>query len=326
VIANRSTVALQSDVSAWPTLLDFFAHKFPHISRDTWAQRFHFGEIQYVNESNESSWVVAHAHDTPRAHARLSYRRHVENEIAIPFEARVVFEDEYILVADKPNFLPVAPSGSYVKETLLARLQALTQNPQLAPAHRIDRETAGLVLFTKRAQHRNAFQALFRERRIEKTYEAIAPLNSTLTFPFVYRSRLMRSENFMQATTVVGEPNAETLIDVIESFEQDDRALAHLKLVPRTGVRHQLRAQLAALGMPIIGDRIYPNLLDHAPSDFSNPLQLVARKLSFMHPFTGRDVVLQSSFLLQTNSYSLNGLCPIETGDRSINDMNRSSK
>jgi tRNA pseudouridine32 synthase / 23S rRNA pseudouridine746 synthase len=315
---RRSTVALPADVRAWPTLLDFFAEKFPHISRDVWQRRFDGDAIRYADNGEHE---VAHAHDVPRAHAKLTYQRHVENEVAIPFEEHILFEDEHMLVADKPHFLPVAPSGDYVNETLLARLQKRTGNAALSPAHRIDRETAGLVLFTKSVAARGAFQALFRERRIEKTYEAIAPLNESLTLPllpFVYRSRLMRSENFMQAMTVDGDPNAETLIDVVETHVQRDGVFARLKLAPRTGVRHQLRAQLAALGMPIVGDRIYPNLLQHPPTDFSNPLQLLAKTLSFEHPITWARVVVTSGLSLKAIGDDTFDVHPIETGENSI--------
>jgi tRNA pseudouridine32 synthase / 23S rRNA pseudouridine746 synthase len=318
---NRSTVALPGDIRVWQTLLDFFVEKFPHISRDVWQRRFHDGEIRYHvvgaacrDQAAQRHDVVcspsrrgepllqeaiAHATDPPRAHVKLTYLRHFENEIVIPFEERIVFEDDYALIADKPHFLPVVPSGSYAKETLLARLQAKTKNAALSPAHRIDRETAGLVLFTKHVKDRGAFQSLFREHRIEKIYEAIVPWSDDSTLPFTYRSRLVRSENFMQATTVEGKPNAETRIELLEKFEYENRGFAHLRLLPRTGVRHQLRAQLAALGMPIEGDRIYPTLLPHAPQDFSNPLQLVARSLRFVHPLTSQPIIVHSSFALQ---------------------------
>jgi tRNA pseudouridine32 synthase / 23S rRNA pseudouridine746 synthase len=299
--ANKSTVALPADVRAWPTLLDFFAEKFPHISRDVWQRRFDGDAIRYADNGKHE---VAHARDAPRAHAKLTYQRHVENEVAIPFEEHILFEDEHMLVADKPHFLPVVPSGDYVNETLLARLQKRTGNAALSPAHRIDRETAGLVLFTKSVAARGAFQALFRERRIEKIYEAISPLNTSLTFPFVYRSRLIRGEQFMQAITVDGEPNAETLVELEEKFFKSEHAFARLKLTPRTGVRHQLRAQLSALGMPIVGDRIYPNLLPQDSSDFTNPLQLVARSLMFEHPMTNEVMTFTSAFSLRQSDIS----------------------
>jgi tRNA pseudouridine32 synthase / 23S rRNA pseudouridine746 synthase len=325
--ASKSTVALPGDVSAWPTLLAFFVEKFPHVSREKWAQRFQDGEIRYqlvgaacrdpspirgdAGANSRGKLLLQHnaiARDTdpPRAHAKLTYQRHVENETLIPFEERVVYEDDHILVADKPHFLAVTPSGSYVNETLLARLKQRTGIATLSPAHRIDRETAGLVLFTKTIVARNPYQSLFRERRVEKIYEAIVHIRDESVLeklPMTYRSRLERGEHFMQAVTVDGEPNAETLIELIGRFTSNGCSFAHLQLTPRTGARHQLRAQLAALGMPIVNDTIYPELkpfADPSRDDFAAPLQLLAKTLSFVDPIVKAQRIFQSAFNLSS--------------------------
>jgi tRNA pseudouridine32 synthase / 23S rRNA pseudouridine746 synthase len=302
----RSTIALPGDISAWPTLLDFFAAKFPHVPRDTWTQRFHNKEIRYVVHGTGTSEpclqnAIAHASDAPRAHAKLTYFRSVENETLVPFEERVLYQDDHILVADKPHFLPVAPSGRYVNETLLSRLKQRTGIATLAPAHRIDRETAGLVLFTIQPDTRDAYQSLFRDRLIEKNYEAIVPFRADVALPMTYRSRLERGEHFMQAITIEGEPNAETHIELIERISTPHGDFARLKLQPRTGARHQLRAQLSALGMPIVNDTIYPRLQsidENARDDFSLPLQLLAKTLSFVDPITKAHRMFQSAQLL----------------------------
>lgn len=239
---------------------------------------------------------AASASESPRPHTKLSYVRAVENESPIPFEARILYQDELILVADKPHFLPVVPSGAYVNETLLTRLKTISGIATLSPAHRIDRETAGLVLFTLRPETRGAYQALFRDRVVEKIYEAIAPFRDDLQWPMTYRSRLERSRaQFMQAETVAGEPNAETHIECVERVLVEDEIistetpLARYRLTPRTGVRHQLRVQLAALGIPIVNDAIYPLLKPVSRDDFSQPLQLLAKELAFIDPITKQE-------------------------------------
>ncbi len=270
---GRSTVALPGDVTSWPTLLDFFTEKFPHVSREAWRERFECGEI-----ANDGA--VVFAQDRPRAHTRLTYFRRVENEPTIPFSSEILYRDERIVVADKPHFLPVVPGGRYVKETLLARMQQITGIDTLVPAHRIDRDTAGVVLFTTDATSRNAYQRLFRERKVEKIYEAVAPVRNDLTFPIDYCSRLERSERFMQATEVEGEANAITRIDLIEASD----SWALYRLYPITGARHQLRAQMSALGIAIRNDRIYPVLEPLENDDFQAPLQLIAKSLAFIDP------------------------------------------
>lgn len=329
----RSIVALPGDVSAWPTLLDFFATKFPHVSRETWFERFESHQIQYADSpaatkspiselqvrSADSTGVssgadthvtvvaepslemerVARATDRPRAHSKLSYARAVEHETPIPFAESILYQDELIVVADKPHFLPVVPSGAYVNETLLTRLKLRTGIATLAPAHRIDRETAGLVLFTIRPETRGAYQQLFRNRSVEKVYEAIAPFRENLRLPVTYRSRLERSRvHFMQAETVAGEVNAETIIELDERFDGANASLARYRLTPKTGARHQLRAQLAALGIPIVNDAIYPEWLPAMRADFSRPLQLLAKTLAFTDPITHRRHRFESALRL----------------------------
>ncbi len=225
---------------------------------------------------------------------RLRYQRRVAHEARIPFEAQVLFEDECLVVADKPHFLPVTPSGHYVQETLLARLRVQLQNEALVPIHRLDRDTAGLVLLCKQAAHRNAYAALFRERAVRKVYEAAAPWRADLALPFTHSSRLEEAAHFMQMHEAPGEPNAHTQIGLMARNGQ----WAHYRLQPLTGKRHQLRVHMAALGLPIWGDGIYPTLTpEPAPGstpDYSAPLQLLARSLSFKDPVTGQARAFES--------------------------------
>jgi tRNA pseudouridine32 synthase/23S rRNA pseudouridine746 synthase len=232
-----------------------------------------------------------------QANSKIFYYRDLLNEPVIPFEATVLYQDACIVVADKPHFLPVTPAGRYVQQTLLVRLKRQLGIDTLAPMHRIDRDTAGLVLFTIQPRMRNLYQAMFRDRRVQKTYEAIAPFRADLTLPLTYRSRLAESAAFMKMTEIDGEPNAETDIALIERHGD----LARYALSPVSGQKHQLRAHMAALGIPIVNDRIYPQLYpdEGAQQDFSKPLQLLAKAIRFTDPFSSREHVFTSRFSLQ---------------------------
>ena len=216
---------------------------------------------------------------------KVYYYRDITAEPRIPFDEIVLFQDDTLVVADKPHFLPVIPSGRYVQETLLTRLKRRLGLETLAPIHRIDKDTAGLVLFSIRPETRDAYHRLFRDRCVEKVYEAIAPTLPDVRFPLTRRSRLVESGQFMQMQEVVGEPNADTQIDVLAV----QGAHAHYILRPLTGQKHQLRAHMAALGAPILNDRLYPVMAPYAPdaTDFGAPLQLLARRIAFTDPVTG---------------------------------------
>jgi len=222
---------------------------------------------------------------TPLLHGlRLYYYRVVEDEPAVPFEAQVLFQDEHIVVADKPHFLPVMPGGRYLQNTLLVRLKNQLHMPDLSPVHRIDRDTAGLVLFSIRKADRGAYQALFRERVVHKTYEAIARWKPEVTFPREHASRMQESANFIRMQEVPGTPNSWTKMELLEHNQQ----WARYRLYPVSGKRHQLRVHMAALGLGLRGDGLYPVVDDAAPGDFSRPLMLLAQTLSFTDPVTGQ--------------------------------------
>jgi tRNA pseudouridine32 synthase/23S rRNA pseudouridine746 synthase len=213
----------------------------------------------------------------------VRYFREVADEPEIAGQVRVVYADDHLLVADKPPFLPVTPAGSYVTQTLLARLVARTGHADLVPLHRIDRLTRGLVMFSIRPATRDAYQALFRARRIGKVYEALAPPLPELPFPQVRRSRIERGEPFFRMREGPGEPNSETRIEVVERGE----SLWRYRLEPLTGRKHQLRVQMAGLGAAIANDPLYPRLQPAAPDDPVRPLALLARELIFDDPLSG---------------------------------------
>jgi tRNA pseudouridine32 synthase / 23S rRNA pseudouridine746 synthase len=208
----------------------------------------------------------------------------------------VLHVDAHLVVADKPHFLPVTPAGGYVRETLLARLVQRLGNPDLVPLHRIDRDTAGLVLFSANPATRDAYQSLFRQRRIHKSYEALAPALPGLSFPLVHASRLEKGEPFFRRREVEGVPNSETRIDVIERTD----ACWRYALEPVTGRKHQLRVHMAALGAPILNDRVYPKLVaaDDLCDRFERPLKLLARTLVFEDPLSGAARRFESTLVL----------------------------
>ncbi|GAB2748816.1 RluA family pseudouridine synthase [Streptomyces bullii] len=216
------------------------------------------------------------------------FHRELPQEVPVPFPVEVVHRDEHIVVADKPHFLATTPRGSHVAETALARLRRELGIPELSPAHRLDRLTAGLVLFTVRPEERGAYQTLFRDRRVRKEYEAVAPYDPGLVLPRTVRSRIVKERGVLTAREVEGEPNAVSRIELIEHRPGPDAGPARYRLVPGTGQTHQLRVHMNALGVPILGDPLYPEVTAPAPAgDFRRPLQLLARSLAFTDPVTG---------------------------------------
>ncbi|MCN9240890.1 RluA family pseudouridine synthase [Streptomyces sp. RY43-2] len=213
------------------------------------------------------------------------FHRELPAEERVPYPVEVVYRDEHIVVADKPHFLATTPRGSHVAETALARLRRDLGIPSLTAAHRLDRLTAGLVLFTVRPEERGAYQSLFRDKRVTKEYEAVAAYDPAVDLPRTVRSRIVKERGVLTAHEVAGEPNAVSRVELLEHHEGRGR----YRLLPRTGQTHQLRVHMNALGLPILGDRLYPVVAAAGPAgDFGRPLQLLARALEFTDPVTGR--------------------------------------
>lgn len=276
----------------WESVLEFLAERHPAVGADAWAARMLKGEV--VDETGQRL--------TPsspyRAGACVFYYREPEDETRVPFDEHVLHMDEHILVADKPHFLPVVPSGRFLRETLLVRLKRRTGVEHLVPVHRIDRETAGLVVFSVDPSTRGAYTSLFQRREVSKVYHALAPaphsLEVGLELPTTRRSRVVRGDPFFRMKEAEGEPNAETRVDFVA------RAGASSLYEARafTGRKHQVRVHLAALGIPIMGDRLYPELLAAEPEDFSAPLKLLAKSLSFRDPLSGSERRFESAMSL----------------------------
>lgn len=269
-------------------MLDGLCARFPAIARESWIARFAHGRVLDGN-----GYVLTI--DTPyRVGMEVRYFREVVGEPVLPFAETVLYADAHLVVADKPHFLPVTPSGGHVRETLLSRLQRRLDNVDLVPLHRIDRDTAGLVMFSAHRGTRAAYQDLFRLRRIEKSYEALAPALQQHVFPMTYRSRIEPGTPFFRTQEVLGDANSETWIDVIERGPLTWR----YELKPVSGRKHQLRVQMAALGAPIIGDALYPHLQERESGDYSQPLQLLAKSLVFVDPLSGEPRRFDSRFWL----------------------------
>jgi len=262
----------------WDNMLAFLVTRFPAVSAAEWVARMSKGDVVELGGAQVRP-------DTPyRRGACIFYYRELAHETPIPFCETILFQDEHILVVDKPHFVPVIPTGRFVRESLLVRLKQRTGLQDLTPMHRLDRETAGVVLFSHNRATRGIYQAMFQQRTMDKVYEALAPLRAELDFPLVRRSRMVEGEPFICMREVDGEPNAESHIELVERRGP----LGLYRLRPITGKRHQLRVHMAALGMPIVNDAFYPLLLPCKGDDVSRPLQLLAREIAFIDPLTGQ--------------------------------------
>lgn len=273
-----SIVTLPPGAQPYPTIADFLAATFPVVSREAWRQRISEGKVL---DDREQAITL----QTPyRPGLRLTYFREVAAEPRIPFEAPVLFRDDHLLVADKPHFLPVTPGGRFVNECLLHRLRAETGIAELMPLHRIDRETAGLVLFSVNPGSRSAYHRLFREDRVEKQYRALARCPEPPEVrEWRVENRLEKGRPAIQMRVADGDTNARSAIRLLEIRD----GIGCFSLLPLTGKTHQLRVHMSGLGFPILNDRHYPVLLPRVPDDFENPLQLLACALRFSDPLSG---------------------------------------
>ncbi|ELT43635.1 23S RNA-specific pseudouridylate synthase [Arthrobacter nitrophenolicus] len=269
--------------------------------------RFDAGEI--VGEGG----VPLHRGTPLQDHTFIWYYRTLPPETRIPVDIGILYQDEHLLVVDKPHFLPTTPGGTYIQESALVRLRNQLGLPDLIPMHRLDRMTAGVLLFSTNPQTRGRYQVLFEKRQVQKEYECVsaaepAPGHPAVDFPVVVRNRMTKSRSYLLAEVIEGEPNAETRIERLETFDGGPAAgapgttgggrLARYRLEPHTGKTHQLRVHMASLGLGIVNDAFYPDLLDKAPDDYARPLQLLARVIQFVDPVSGKPVEYRSGLEL----------------------------
>jgi len=285
---SASKIFLPKMKPAPATVYQYLCQQFAHIEPSEWQQRFTDRLIydavgQVLNLSSE---YIENSH--------VFYYRFLAHEIHVPFEHEILFENEHLLVIDKPHFLTISPTGQYVQETLLVRLKKQSGNEFLTPIHRLDRETAGVVLFSKQPSTRAIYQEMFAQRQVNKTYHAIAPFHADLTFPCHTRYRMEKGEPFYTMQVVEGQINSQTEIDLIEH----DAVWGKYQLKPITGKQHQLRVHLNSLGIAIKNDPFYPVVQHKREDDFSAPLQLLAKHIRFNDPVTFQDMQFSSNFEL----------------------------
>jgi len=277
----------------WRTLGEFLPGRFPHIPPDILTARLAAGDIV------DSEGVAQRADSPYRPRTWLWYYRQAPAEARLPFELPVLFMDERLIAVDKPHFLASIPGGRHVHETALTRLRRSLDSVLITPLHRLDRDTAGVLVFCRDPAARGAYQTLFQSRSVRKQYEALAPIRGDLHLPLTRRSRLEPVPGRFTMHEVPGEPNSETRI-VLEAVldpagvnaapgPPDGAArMGRYRLYPVTGRKHQLRAHMSALGIPILNDAFYPELLPKGRKDeLDRPLKLLARSIEFEDPYTG---------------------------------------
>lgn len=278
----------------WATIAEFVIEKFDHLDADHLRRRFDDGDF-VGHDGGPVGWGTEFD-----AHQFVWYYRELPAEKPIPFREEILHADDDLVVVDKPHFLPTTPSGRYLRESALVRLRVRLDNPDLTPIHRLDRGTAGLLMFSARPATRGAYQSLFARREVTKVYEAVsalppgwdpaAPALAGQRLPLVYRNHIeSRRGDFQALVDDSREPNSETAIELLGAgVNARGRPVLHTLLRPHTGRMHQLRVHLAALGVGILGDSWYPELLPETPDDHSLPLQLLAQELEFIDPLSGR--------------------------------------
>lgn len=289
IAPSPSSVFVPVDTDPQQSVLQFLAAKFDHIPQLTWQQRIEQGKVSWANGS------VIQLGDLCVPGQKLCYFREVVQEPEVPFHETIIYQNERILIADKPHFLPVVPGGGYVQQCLLNRLRQSTGIGDLSPAHRIDLDTAGLVLFVKQAEDRACYQRLFATGGISKQYEAVVRLQHDVSAPEVrqcwqIKNRMASSIPSFWMQIVEGEDNSHTEAQCIAR----DQQRAMFRLSPITGKRHQLRLHMASLGFGLENDRFYPELQPPAAPDFDKPLQLLARSLHFTDPVSGEALYFES--------------------------------
>jgi tRNA pseudouridine32 synthase/23S rRNA pseudouridine746 synthase len=231
--------------------------------------------------------VVLDARTEMPAGSFVYHYRDLPDEVVVPFDVPVLYRDDHIVVVDKPHFLATMPRGSHIAQTALVRLRHELDLPELSPAHRLDRLTAGVLLFTVRPEVRGAYQTMFARGEVTKTYLAVSSAEPDLVGPQVVSNRIIKQRGVLQARIEPGEPNAETLVEPLGG--------GRYRLTPRTGRTHQLRLHMATLGVPIDNDPLYPEVLPVQPVDFTAPLRLIAQRLEFDDPLTGEHRCFVSS-------------------------------
>ena len=285
IAATPSTVTLPATQKPYPSILEFLTGRFPKIDSSCWQQRISSGKVL------DAAHTPITADTAYLPHKQLLYFREVEQERLIPFSEEILFLNEHLLVACKPHFLPVIPGGGYVNECLLNRLRLKTENNDLAPLHRIDRETAGIVMFSVNKITRGLYSRLFATGLIHKTYQALAECSHTPeTTNWTIENRLVKGEPWFRMKTTPGVPNSCSKIQL----QEQHGTVARFNLFPISGKTHQLRIHMSGLGFRIINDKYYPDLQPQQADNYEKPLQLIAKSVQFRDPISGKEIEFYS--------------------------------
>lgn len=295
VLASQASyVVLPEHITDKPTVLSFLAERFEQIGADVWFARISAGKVHW----QDGSLIEVDTAYRPRA--RVYYYREVASETKVPFDEEIIYRDEQIIVAFKPHFLALHPSGNVINECLVNRLRIKTGIETIVPAHRLDRATAGLVLLCLQPEHRQQYHDLFKFGQIRKEYQALAKLtpeliakhqSAELALPihWTVKNRMVKGDPTFTMRVTEGEPNTHSEISLIEVRGE----IGVFNLSPITGRTHQLRVHMQSLGMSILNDRCYPHLQDKAQDDYSKPLKLLAKRLQFTDPVTHKLIALE---------------------------------
>ena len=261
------------------TVLEYLIIKFPSIDAEVWRQRIIDGKVHW----HDGSLITTQSPFKPQQ--RVYYYREVESEPSIPFKETILFQDQHILVAYKPHFLALTPGGIYVNECLQNRLRRSTGIKALQALHRLDRVTAGLVMFSVNPRTRYHYHHLFETRQIHKTYQAIASISNgenLIGQKWDIKNRIVPAEPRFHMCVTEGKANSHSVIRCLQQSTKQ----ALFELNPVTGKTHQLRIHMQTLGWPILNDKYYPQLQPKSADNYSAPLQLLAKKLQFIDPIT----------------------------------------
>ena len=276
-------------------LLHFLCVHFPFVGEENWRRRLNSGFVVGAdgvpfdeNTLFEPGKTMFYYRETSR-----------ESEPRIPFEEKILHIDEHLIVVEKPHFLPVIPSGRFLRETLLTRLRLRPELQHLnvediTPIHRLDKDTAGVMLLSLNPATRRDYQTMFQEKTVQKTYEAVAPTRTDLVYPLDVVSRMVRGERFFTTQETEGEPNAHTTVELLENRGE----FSLYRLTPHTGKKHQLRVHMMRLGMPLLNDALYPTPLAAGDEDYEKPLKLLAKRIEFTDPISGQERIFESGFEL----------------------------
>lgn len=299
--AGISASRLYLPKEPWALLIDFLIARFPHMSPDIIRARLARGDM--VNAEG-----MPYTLNSPYpAETWLWYYREVEQEVSVPFDINIIYQDKHLIVIDKPHFLASIPGGRYLQETALIRLRKMLNNYDISPIHRLDRDTAGVLLFCANPSIRGAYQTLFQGRDINKVYECVAPFNPHITFPLTRQSYIEKSDSYFTMQERHFDSEQERLINSQTHIEllQHNGEFAHYRLHPLTGKKHQLRVHMNGLGLPICHDEFYPVLLPaRAADNFERPLQLLAKSIRFTDPISGQTRHFESQLTLElVNQY-----------------------